>query len=196
VAPLQGHLEQRAAARGLIQRPLLVWAAGLRRPQASVRPAGYFRDVATTGNGSWSLYGAERSQPAATGRKSDGGKNGPNRRKPLPWVATGCLRCSMVRRVDGSSPSEGSAKAPQTGAFCFGCTCRVASVRWVWSPFVERSGSQRAIETAKIDRIQPKRTAIAPSSLTNRRREVISRSTRSSAARRRSRAARWPSVGL
>ena len=36
--------------------------------------------------------------------------------------------------VDGSSPSEGSAKAPQTEAFCFGRTCRIASVRWVWSP--------------------------------------------------------------
>src|ERR671937_326530 len=35
--------------------------------------------------------------------------------------------------VDGSSPSEGSAKAPQTGAFCLTGTCTFSSVRWVWS---------------------------------------------------------------
>jgi hypothetical protein len=31
--------------------------------------------------------------------------------------------------VDGSSPSEGSAKAPHVGAFAFRSTCRVSSVR-------------------------------------------------------------------
>src|SRR5690349_9032394 len=36
--------------------------------------------------------------------------------------------------VDGSSPSEGSAKDPQSGAYSFGCTCTINSVRWVWSP--------------------------------------------------------------
>jgi hypothetical protein len=36
--------------------------------------------------------------------------------------------------VDGSSPSEGSAKPPQNGLFFLGMTCRIASVRWVWSP--------------------------------------------------------------
>ena len=35
--------------------------------------------------------------------------------------------------VDGSSPSEGSAKAPHVGAFAFSPTCRVGSVQWVWS---------------------------------------------------------------
>jgi hypothetical protein len=39
------------------------------------------------------------------------------REKPLPWVATGCDRVRMVRRVDGSSSSEGSAKAPEISAF-------------------------------------------------------------------------------
>src|SRR6266511_1466665 len=36
--------------------------------------------------------------------------------------------------VDGSSPSEGSAKAPEIGAFPFDCTCTISSVRQVWSP--------------------------------------------------------------
>ena len=35
--------------------------------------------------------------------------------------------------VDGSSPSEGSAKAPHVGAFAFTSTCRFSRVRWVWS---------------------------------------------------------------
>ena len=36
--------------------------------------------------------------------------------------------------VDGSSPSEGSAKAPQNGAFCLTGSCTTSSVQWVWSP--------------------------------------------------------------
>ncbi len=35
--------------------------------------------------------------------------------------------------VNGSSPLEGSAKAPQVGAFAFRSTCRFSRVRWVWS---------------------------------------------------------------
>src|SRR4051795_7681280 len=35
--------------------------------------------------------------------------------------------------VDGSSPSEGSAKAPHVGAFSFRTTCSASNVRWVWS---------------------------------------------------------------
>jgi hypothetical protein len=40
----------------------------------------------------------------------------------------------MVKEgVDGSSPSEGSVKAPHVGAFVFRSTCRFSRVRWVWS---------------------------------------------------------------
>src|SRR2546423_1422640 len=35
--------------------------------------------------------------------------------------------------VDGSSPSEGSAKAPHVGAFSFRPTCSSSLVQWVWS---------------------------------------------------------------
>src|SRR5229473_8387796 len=35
--------------------------------------------------------------------------------------------------VDGSSPSEGSAKTPHVALLPFRSTCRVGSVRWVWS---------------------------------------------------------------
>jgi hypothetical protein len=75
--------------------------------------------VATSGNGwqtGWSRNG------------SDSGKT----------VAAGCdpLRPKLHGKegVDGSSPSEGSAKAPQSGASSFRCTCMVHNVRWVWSP--------------------------------------------------------------
>jgi hypothetical protein len=57
-------------------------------------------------NHGWSVYGAERSQPVATGRKWDRRESGSNRREPLPWVATGC-RGNGKEGVDGSSPSEG-----------------------------------------------------------------------------------------
>jgi hypothetical protein len=36
--------------------------------------------------------------------------------------------------VDGSSPSEGFAKFLQVGSFSLGFTCRIVSVRQVWSP--------------------------------------------------------------
>ena len=51
--------------------------------------------------------GAQRSQLVAVGGKWDGRENGSDKRKPLPWVATGCL--NGKEGVDGSSPSEGSA---------------------------------------------------------------------------------------
>jgi hypothetical protein len=41
--------------------------------------------------------------------------------------------------VDGSSPSEGSAKAPHFGAFSFSSTCSSSNVRWVRSSFMELS---------------------------------------------------------
>ena len=54
-------------------------------------------NVAKVDNSGWSLYGAQRSQPVATGSKRDGAENGSLKRKPLPSVATSCLSRSMVR---------------------------------------------------------------------------------------------------
>jgi hypothetical protein len=50
-------------------------------------------------------YGAPWWQTLATGRKSDEPENGRNKRKPLPWVATGCARAWMVRVVSTRPPS-------------------------------------------------------------------------------------------
>jgi catechol 2,3-dioxygenase-like lactoylglutathione lyase family enzyme len=47
----------------------------------------------------WSVYGAERSQPVATGGRWDDLESGSDTRKPLPWVATSCPDPKMVRRV-------------------------------------------------------------------------------------------------
>jgi len=44
----------------------------------------------------------------------------------------------MVRRVDGSSPSEGSERAPHVGAFHSG-KLPPRNVRWVWSRLLELS---------------------------------------------------------
>jgi hypothetical protein len=46
----------------------------------------------------WSIYGAEGSQPGATGGKWDGAENGSNKPKPLPSVAVSCVHNHMVRR--------------------------------------------------------------------------------------------------
>ena len=56
--------------------------------------AGFWRRV-------WSVYGAQRSQPVATGGKWASRGDGSNTRKALPWVATSCRDPKMVRR--GSS---------------------------------------------------------------------------------------------
>jgi hypothetical protein len=55
------------------------------------RAAAARHPVTKADNEGWSLYGAQRSQPVATGGKSDTAENGSDERNPLPWVA-------MVRR--------------------------------------------------------------------------------------------------
>src|SRR5918996_372386 len=44
-------------------------------------------NVGKVDNSGWSLHGAQRSQPVATGSKRDGAENGSLKRKPLPSVA-------------------------------------------------------------------------------------------------------------
>jgi hypothetical protein len=52
-------------------------------------------------------------------------------------VATGCDQLPIGAHgkegVDGSSPSEGSAKAPEIAVFPVGSTWSSSNVRWVWS---------------------------------------------------------------
>jgi hypothetical protein len=48
--------------------------------------------------------------------------------------------------VGGSSPPEGSAKAPQIGAFRSARTCTISNMRYLWSPLwslqVQSAGSK------------------------------------------------------
>src|SRR6266576_1573380 len=62
--------------------------------------------------------------------------------KPQKQAKTVAVGCDWLPRevhgeegVDGSSPSEGSAKAPHVGAFAFRSTCSSSIVRWVWSRY-------------------------------------------------------------
>src|SRR5438552_1702446 len=61
----------------------------------------------------------------------------PKPQKGAKSVASGChqLRETFHGKegVDGSSPSEGSAKAPHVGAFSFRPTCSLSNVQRVWS---------------------------------------------------------------
>src|SRR5919201_5202378 len=64
----------------------------------STYPGPRRRAVALSGNKVWSRDGAPWLQPVAIGGKSRSLRNGRNKRKPLPWVATGCRLERMVRR--------------------------------------------------------------------------------------------------
>ncbi len=75
--------------------------------------------------------GRNQWQPVAN---ATGPENGENKPKPLPWVATRSVVAHGKEGVDGSSPSEGSAKTPHVGTFPIGSVCKVRTVRWIWSP--------------------------------------------------------------
>jgi hypothetical protein len=104
----------------------------------------------------WSVYGAQQAQPVASTGKSAGRRN---RVKQAKTVAVGCdwlPRASNGKEgVDGSSPSEGSAKPPHDGASCFGSICRFSNVGQVWSPygaFRSKTRSWRAALRATVRR--------------------------------------------
>jgi hypothetical protein len=109
--------------------------------------AGY---VATLDNRRRSLYGAPWLQPMATRRKSVAPRNGSDRRKLLPWVATGCDRVRMVRRGStvrvGESLKRGHAAASACGrgraVVLSAITTTLCSVRL--SRLVSRTRPQRA----------------------------------------------------
>ena len=73
----------------------------------------------------------------ATGRKRFERLEPGSRLSKPNLFATGCRglppKSHDKEGVDGSSPSEGSAKAPEIGAFSFRQTCSVSNVRCVWS---------------------------------------------------------------
>jgi hypothetical protein len=58
-------------------------------------------------------------QPLAIRGKWKGPRNRENKRKPLPWFATGCVRRSMVRRVSTVRVRQRALQKPRTWGFSF-----------------------------------------------------------------------------
>jgi hypothetical protein len=81
-----------------------------------------------------------RSQAGATGGNQwqmGAPENRSNKPIRNPWQPTAThgnrFAAHGKEGVDGSSPSEGSAKAAHVGAFPCSSTCSASSVRWVWN---------------------------------------------------------------
>jgi hypothetical protein len=75
------------------------------------------------------------SRAGATTRNQRLIDRAPKPQKEAKSVAVACHRLPRDGKegVDGSSPSEGSAKNLPIGSFPFGLTCTIPNVRWVWS---------------------------------------------------------------
>ena len=61
--------------------------------------------------------------------------------------------------VDGSSPSEGSAKAPHNRSFCFGSICRFSNMGQVWSPLWSLQVENALLESRVVRRRAAQRHA-------------------------------------
>jgi CBS domain-containing protein len=75
--------------------PLYRKVVKARRRQCALSESVYPSAIPASG---WSINGAKRSQPVATGGKWESPENGLDKPKPLQWVATGCRSERMVRR--------------------------------------------------------------------------------------------------
>src|SRR5919108_3637761 len=95
------------------------------------------------------------SRAVATGGNGWQMKRLRTRLKQAKTVAVGCDRLPEEfhgkEGVDGSSPSEGSAKASEAGAFRSPALADCPSWRWGMEPFMEPSGSERVLQTSEID---------------------------------------------
>src|SRR6266511_3542925 len=90
----------------------------------------------------WSVYGAERSQPVATGGRWDDLESGSDTRKPLPWVATSCPDPKMVRRGSTVRVRQRALQKPRSRGF-FVCVQSVGRpMRAGMEPFMELSGRE------------------------------------------------------
>ena len=91
----------------------------------------------------WSVYGAERSQPVATGGRWDDLESGSDTRKPLPWVATSCPDPKMVRRGSTVRVRQRALQNPRSRGFCFQLDLQDAQLAVGLEPFMEPSGLKR-----------------------------------------------------
>src|SRR6266508_3551143 len=81
-------------------------------------------------------------------------------------VAVGCDQLPIGAHgkegVDGSSPSEGSAKAAQIAAFSAGATCTSSSMQWVWSRLWSFQVQRTVVATTQSVRIRCSRRRKRP----------------------------------
>jgi hypothetical protein len=101
-------------------------------------------NVAKVDNSGWSLYGAQRSQPVATGSKRDGAENGSLKRKPLPSVATSCPSRSMVRRGSTVRVRQRALQKPCKSGLCLEVELQELQRALGMEPFMELSDRRRA----------------------------------------------------
>jgi hypothetical protein len=77
------------------------------------------------------------SRAVATGGNQWQIRRSQERLSEAETLAVGCDQLPIGAHgkegVDGSSPSEGSSKAAQIGAFAVERSCTLPSMRWVWS---------------------------------------------------------------
>jgi hypothetical protein len=122
-------------------------------------------NVAKADNSGWSLYGARRSQPVATGSTRDGSGNGSLKRKPLPSVASSCLSRSMVSRASavGCHPlrevpslrRRGSTRGPLSAGFRRALTQATHYSTIMHDLLFARASINRASLTAQAVRRRP-----------------------------------------
>ena len=106
------------------------------------------------------------SRAVATGGNrwhSGGRENGEIKRKPFPWVATGCVRRSMVRRGSTVRVRQRALQTARKSDLYFRIDLQVVERGQVWSP-LEDNSLRLLIQAARCVRLS--RNNLTPSSHT------------------------------
>jgi len=111
-------------------------------------------------------------QPLAISGKSTERGNGGNTPKPLPWVATGCMRRFMVRRGSPVRVRKRALQKPRTAGFFFRVHLHDPQRAIGMEPFVEPSGREVSLPAAKNGHIAARREVPPPDTGARDRRSV------------------------
>jgi hypothetical protein len=98
----------------------------------------------------------QRSQSVATSGKWSGDENREIKRKPLPWVATGFLRCSMVRKGRRFESARGLCNSLAKRLLSDQTHLHDLQRAVRMEPFMELSGSKGALRSAKTVCFRPR----------------------------------------
>jgi NAD(P)-dependent dehydrogenase (short-subunit alcohol dehydrogenase family) len=111
---------------------LSIWQA--QRSQAAANAA---RNSRPGGLPAWSIYGAQRAQPVATGGKWDTPENRSNRPIRNRWQPTATVPQRMVRRGSTVRVVRGLCKSPARRGFCVQNDLRIELRAMGMEPFME-----------------------------------------------------------